>query len=607
MPTKKDYHGIQYDTNTDYKALKQGTTDPNLLNQYGQQRAAKIYGEGMEQYFDTVPDQYKHLQYLGSPWLDPASSGYLENPNTGGNMNTPAGNVNTPTTTQAPSAPIGHQSQFNDQMMKTLSALTDMLKTPLTYDSKNDEGFQAAQRTIGDNVYRDMARRGVAYSSMTPEQSYQLSMQALPQFQQNWQNQQQQNISNQMAMLGQLGQLDMQDYQKFQDKQQNLFREADITGTLYTPEEKALKRDIDPSLHQYSDDYMAEINRRMAINPNDPKIFQLHHLRNQKIAQGGLPYQKTQLGTPTMASQQFDYGKMRDYTTDTGVRFDNEAQWRAYQNATPQQLDAIIDKYSKQPGGIQAYINTLEPTSGEYVVAQKARNRLIRQNPELAKHGKSEIGTQTIAGQMADRDLKMSDQEIHKNELVLSQLPKKLETELSIMELQAMGLDIANQMANIDLKHYPERIQTEIAKIKEDLEAGKLANAARRIENSNMDAMLKAQIGNMLANTASTQYDITYKQGMLDIQRSQAAQAAAGATGAATSEYISGLADNYRRHINNNFMETTRDGDTTSKSINTGRAQEYIDRLISSGDSSQVQAAIMIAQEMGLRFDAKKP
>jgi hypothetical protein len=38
------------------------------------------------------------------------------------------------------------------------------------------------------------------------------------------------------------------------------------------------------NLTRYSDNYMAEINRRKSINPNDPTIAELNNLRNQKIA-----------------------------------------------------------------------------------------------------------------------------------------------------------------------------------------------------------------------------------------------------------------------------------------------------------------------------------
>ena len=172
------YSGVYYDPNTDYSALMKNTTDPNQLSGLNQQRAAKIYDTGMSQYYDSVPEQYRGLQNLGKQ-------------------------TNT------------YKSPYSDQVSSQLAEITKMLKTPTTYDPNKDTAFQAGQKVIGDNTYRDMARRGIADSNITGQQAYQLSMQALPQYQANWQNQQQQNLGNQLALLTQLGNLDNTSYDRY--------------------------------------------------------------------------------------------------------------------------------------------------------------------------------------------------------------------------------------------------------------------------------------------------------------------------------------------------------------------------------------------------------
>lgn len=78
-----------------------------------------------------------------------------------------------------------------------------------------------------------------------------------------------------------------------------------ITGSL---------SNVSEDLTKYQNDYQAEINRRMAANPNDPTISQLNDLRNQKIASKNDNSIPEWLNTtPSLSGVDWNTGSANDY------------------------------------------------------------------------------------------------------------------------------------------------------------------------------------------------------------------------------------------------------------------------------------------------------
>ncbi|MGE5436608.1 MAG: hypothetical protein ACM3O3_05220 [Syntrophothermus sp.] len=528
-------------------------------------------------------------------------------------MTPTAGAVNTGVI-QAP------KTAYTDQMLAALGELSQLLKTPLTYDSSKDEGFKAAQSVIGKNVYNDMARRGIADSTITPQQAYELSMQALPQFQANWQNQQQQNINNQLNMLAQLGNLDYNEFNK-------LVSEAGFTGKWN--------------------------------------------------------------GQATLDAQKFAQTQQQDYANNTGLSFANQAQWNAYQGDTSKQQGEIISKYANQPGGIQSYINQLDPNSADYIIAQKARNQLIAQNPDKAKYGLSQIGQSTLTKQQVDETKRQNDiqkaqsfreatgwdlspenlsilesaknnpnltkyeknyqariDELYKknpndpnikplvllrdNKIITGGLDqqisnygtktldyKKTQSDLKLAtkdmttkDLQNIGLSIANKIASVDLKFADKTKQAEYNKILTDIESGKLSNAQQRIINSTLPDKLKAELNQLIAGTTSTYHDMEYKDASLaaDIAYKDSSLALEGERvdisrdSANASSYkidnsdVEKRSKSYTSYIDKNIVgKTGKITKAKAKSIG-----KYLAKISNSGDDYDYAAAASLFKKYNL-------
>jgi hypothetical protein len=69
--------------------------------------------------------------------------------------------------------------------------------------------------------------------------------------------------------------------------------------TTYKPQTVQTPKTTSEDLTKYSSDYKAEIDRRSAINPNDPTISQLTSLRNQKLASQQVETAPSYLGNGT--------------------------------------------------------------------------------------------------------------------------------------------------------------------------------------------------------------------------------------------------------------------------------------------------------------------
>lgn len=476
--------GIDYDKGTDYQALINQTSSKDVarLQELYKKRAAKIYGEGMEEYYGSIPENLRYLQNGGQP----SESG---NVGTGGNG-------------------TSTKTQYTDQITTLLADLTDALKTPLTYDSSKDEGYQAAQQTIGKDVYKAMARRGISDSTMTPQQQYELSMQALPQFQANWENKQQQDKLNQMNLLSQLQGLDLSEFDKRQAIENLFLQKGQLTGDYLTPDQAAQLQNIDPSLLNYSDNYQAEINKRAAVNPNDPAILQLEYLRNQKIQGQGLTFPKSILGAETQQALQNRQANQFQQAQLTGQYLSPDQQ-RAVQNGiSADDRDRITNIANSMNGGFQAYMNTLDPNSTEYVKAQMLRNQ------KISSQGlpyETSLGSQTLAGkqyelqkQEHEMNQKLRTEELEAARTQNLYLADQLKANLSSTQLANVGADIANQISQINLDYLPQEKKYAIKQIQQALRMGNLQEAQQRIINANLPDKLEADLNATIANIGAT-------------------------------------------------------------------------------------------------------
>jgi cell wall-associated NlpC family hydrolase len=501
-----------YDPATNYQSLiNKAGTDKSSLDTLYKQRAAKIYGEGITSKYSTVPGQLQYLQNASSPQQVETNTQKV-----------------TPTT----------KTQYSDQITQSLGDLADMLKTPLTYDSSKDEAFQAAQTNISNDVYRNLARRNIADSSFTPQQIYELSMSALPQYQQLWQANQQQNLANNFEMLSQLQNLDTTEFNKTQalaqfdqEKQQALeqlqLQKGQLTGDYLTPEQAALLENIDPMLNMYANydgGYQAEINRRSAINPNDPVITQLKYLRNQKINNLGLTYPESVLGDKTLEQAQAEYSNQFNTAQLTGYYLTPQQQ-RAVNNGVAAEDKERIDKIvANLQGGYQAYMNQLDPSSAEFAKAQMLRNE------KIAKQGlpyEPTYGGETLAGkeyklteQEAEMNQKLAKQDLFTKQTQNNYLEQQLQADLSQTELQNVGLDVANEISKINLNYLPKEKRSALKQAQVELKNGKLQNAYQKIINANLPDQLEADLKKTIADieytyssTSNSNIDTALKSG----------------------------------------------------------------------------------------------
>lgn len=485
-----NYKGISYDPKIDYQSQINKTTDPTQKSLQNLQRTAKIYDTKMENQYGSVPSD---LQYLK------------------------------PTIQQQPTTLNKSKTQYSDQITNMLGQLSESLKTPLTntYKPKEDVSFQAAQKEIGDSVYNQLARRNIADSSITGDRAYELSMQSLPQFQQMYKNNQQQDFTNKANMLNQLQSLDSNDFQKTQALEQLQLQRGNMTGDYLTAEQQQQIENIDPSLNKYVDNYQQEINRRAAINPNDPSILQLQYLRNQKIKDLGLTFPQSTLGQQTSTQKQFDFTKQQTMAGLTGQYISPEQQ-NIVNNGVTGEDEQRIKNISSQFGGYAEYIQKLDPNSAEYTKVQM----LMGQTP----------GTQTMQGQQFDLQQQLGKEDLYsarmQNKYLPSQLQlqqdlgqeqlysattqnqflvEQLQASLTGQELQNAGQTIANSINSINLEYLPQEKQIALDGIRQSLDKGDLDIAYQKIINANLPEQITAELnqafaqtGNIYANTNRT-------------------------------------------------------------------------------------------------------
>ncbi len=218
----------------------------------------------------------------------------------------------TPQAAQPPTG--GYESPYSSDIAKALRSISNM--GSFSYDPSSDEGLQAAQDEAIAGVSRGAARRNMLYSDTNKSQMGKSALALVPQFEQNAFNRYQGQLGNLFNQLSTLTGLENQNYGRYRDtlndqrtdqqnQLNNAYNMAQLTGQ-YIP---GFTGQIDPSLSQYSNDFMAEINRRAATpdTADDVLIPQLQALRNLKIQSDPSlmnQYGSTMSGIPTLQLQQ---------------------------------------------------------------------------------------------------------------------------------------------------------------------------------------------------------------------------------------------------------------------------------------------------------------
>jgi len=179
-------------------------------------------------------------------------------------------------TTKSPAlTALDNISPQRQQVNELVQQLIDRLNTP--YDPAADTGFQAAKgqlESAADRAYKN------TMASYLGNQSGAFNTAAM-----------QIASGAQNELLSQLPLLQAE----YEDRHRSRLRQGlsdtmDIVNLLLGLEDRdiaASERDLQRQIEtiaQYSNDYQAEINRRMAIDPNDPLIPYLKVARAQKIA-----------------------------------------------------------------------------------------------------------------------------------------------------------------------------------------------------------------------------------------------------------------------------------------------------------------------------------
>lgn len=131
-----------------------------------------------------------------------------------------------------PTSSTPYKSEFTDQINSALSSLTKKINTPFSYNSRNDESYQAylgQQQRLGQDAYRNQLAsastmtggrmnswsQGIAANAQS--QYNQRAVEALPQFEQQAYSRYQGDLTNQMNMVKTLQGLDSTAYSRYQD------------------------------------------------------------------------------------------------------------------------------------------------------------------------------------------------------------------------------------------------------------------------------------------------------------------------------------------------------------------------------------------------------
>lgn len=162
--------------------------------------------------------------------------------------------------------------------------------------------------------------------------------------------------------------------------------------------------------------------------------------------------------------------------------------------------------------------------------------------------------------------IKLADIEIMNEQQKAEFLPKFLNQEYDANQLKNIGAQIANDISKLNLGSLPEQLKLTIAKAKQDLDQGELNIANLRIQNSNLDEKLKAEIAGVIANTAQGWEGLKIQQQNADTARINATTKETNAE-AKKSPYYAEAAKRIDDFVSNLAKETMPDNITTKDTL----------------------------------------
>ena len=272
----KDYRGTADQNLKMLDTLRSGQT----ATQKPAQTTVQPVAQTNTQAKSNLPEAYIKSIGTNRDWYDPMSGMSREEfeSTLTPNMQTPrisTQGAGTDTTKSPALTALDNISPQRQQVNELVQKLIDSFNTP--HDPAADTGFQAAKGLLEDAA--DRAYRNVM-ASYLGNQSGAFNTAAM-----------QIASGAQNELLSQLPLLQAE----YEDRHRSRLRQGlsdtmNIVNLLLGLEDRdiaARERDLQRQIEtiaQYSNDYQAEINRRMAIDPNDPLIPYLKVARAQKIA-----------------------------------------------------------------------------------------------------------------------------------------------------------------------------------------------------------------------------------------------------------------------------------------------------------------------------------
>jgi hypothetical protein len=306
-----------------------------------------------------------------------------------------------------------YNSKYNAELAQQLSMLSNQINNPTQYSPDSDVGLQSAQRQAMDATSRAAARRNMLYSDANKYQMGQAALNLVPQFQQQFENQQQNKLGNLFNLMGVLQQMEGQDYGRYRDTVQDT-RYADEMGYNRMQDQFQNYGQLNQQDIQKQQLGLQQRETDASLTGYDPITGKRTLQAQQYDTQNSGTWFNPETGKTekTLEAQKFDAEKMYKMADLTGYLNTPEIQ-QAATGEIPQQFIEKMNRYSQSAGGMQGYINSLNPGSAEYVYANRLRNEKILSDPKMFKqYGntiKTEFGFRTVDGQQLDFNKAMDD------------------------------------------------------------------------------------------------------------------------------------------------------------------------------------------------------
>lgn len=282
------------------------------------------------------------------------------------------------------------------------------------------------------------------------------------------------------------------------------------------------------NVNQYSNDYMAEINRRKAINPNDPFIKDLETARNQKISSNPEAYGKYSDMTKALWEQNPSSGNYYEMDVATGGALGGEYDAPWGNEITTSSYDNWMSEFKTQQQALadaqrQSRISALGKARDSALSgldAEKATIDPYYYDKRNQAAGASDVSAMNFAQFMAGRGIKGSAgamPEMYRNAALQGQIGR-LDTqqaaEHSDIARRRSGIqsayesDVASANADIDaqtMQNYINQMRTvEAQRIADMASQGKTSTGELNLQGQNAQS---AEYERQAALIAAANYD----------------------------------------------------------------------------------------------------